>query len=44
MDLLVDGAWRFLSRGEGLRFHANQPHGYRNLESKAATIHDMPLF
>ena len=41
MDILVDGNWRSLSNGEGIRFNANQPHGYRNLTSKSATIHDI---
>lgn len=41
MDILVDGNWHALSNGEGMRFNANQPHGYRNLTSKTATIHDI---
>lgn len=41
MEVLVGGTWRSLSNGEGIRFNASQPHGYRNLASKAATIHDM---
>lgn len=41
MEVLVGGTWRSLSNGEGIRFNANQPHGYRNLTSKAATIHDI---
>lgn len=41
MDILVDGVWRALSNGEGIRFNANQPHGYRNLTSKAITFHDI---
>lgn len=41
MELLVDGAWRVLSNGEGIRFNANQPHGYRNLAPKTARFHDM---
>lgn len=41
IDILVDGTWRPLSKGEGIRFNANQSHGYRNLNSEAATIHDI---
>ena len=41
MDVLVDGTWRTLSNGEGLRFNANQPHGYRNFGAKIAIIHDI---
>lgn len=41
MDVLVDGEWKKLSNGEGMRFNANQPHGYRNLMSKVAVFHDI---
>jgi XRE family transcriptional regulator, regulator of sulfur utilization len=41
MEVLVNGAWQSLNKGEGLRFDANQPHGYRNLSSGIATIHDI---
>ena len=41
MEVFVDNVWRALSKGEGLRFNANQSHGYRNLRSEPATIHDM---
>lgn len=41
IEVLVNGAWQKLSSGEGLRFHANQPHGYRNLKEEAATFHDI---
>lgn len=29
LDVLSDGAWKRLEVGEGLRFAADQPHGYR---------------
>jgi len=41
MEVLVNGAWQSLNQGEGLRFDANQPHGYRNLTSEIATIHNI---
>lgn len=41
MEVLVGGVWQKLSKGEGLRFSANQPHGYRNITSKKALFHDM---
>jgi transcriptional regulator with XRE-family HTH domain len=41
MEVLVDGDWQVLKKGEGLRFHANQPRGYRNKSGKTATIHDI---
>src|SRR6185312_10691526 len=41
MEVQVNGAWQSLNKGEGLRFDANQSHGYRNLSSGIATIHDI---
>lgn len=41
MEVLVNGAWQSLNQGEGLRFDANQPHGYRNLTSEITTIHNI---
>ncbi len=41
MEMLVNGRWHSLKKGEGLRFEANQPHGYRNLDSKVAIIHNI---
>lgn len=41
IEVLVGGAWQKLSNGEGIRFNANQPHGYRNLMTEAATFHDI---
>lgn len=41
MEVLVKGIWQSLRKGEGLRFKANQPHGYRNLRTKIASFHDI---
>ncbi len=41
MDVLLDGVWRTISKGEGLRFNANQPHGYRNKTEKNVTFHNV---
>ena len=41
MELLVNGVWQSLEKGEGLRFSANQPHGYRNITSEMASFHDV---
>lgn len=41
MEVFVDQKWQTLAPGEGLRFEANQPHGYRNLSSQTAKIHDL---
>ncbi len=41
MEVLVNGIWQSLSKGEGLRFNANQPHGYRNTTSEIICFHDV---
>ncbi len=41
MEVLVGDYWQAVSKGEGLRFNANQPHGYRNKTSKPAVFHDI---
>lgn len=41
MDVLVNDVWQSLNKGDGLRFQANQHHGYRNMTAKIARFHDM---
>ena len=41
MEVLVNGTWQLLKKGDGLRFDASQSHGYRNLSSHIATIHNI---
>lgn len=41
MEVLVNATWKTLSKGEGLRFNANQPHGYRNVAAKIARFHNI---
>jgi XRE family transcriptional regulator, regulator of sulfur utilization len=41
MEVLVNGTWQSLSKGDGLRFNANQPHGYRNTASETACFHNV---
>lgn len=41
MEILVNGSWQPLSKGEGFRFDANQPHGYRNTSKELSCIHDI---
>lgn len=41
MDVLVNGTWHTLASGEGIRFNAHHPHGYRNLMPETARFHDM---
>lgn len=41
IEVFVNNGWHPLNKGEGLRFNANQPHGYRNVTQRTACIHDM---
>jgi transcriptional regulator with XRE-family HTH domain len=41
MEVLVSNVWQPLIKNEGLRFDANQPHGYRNQTDKTACFHDI---
>lgn len=41
IEVLVDGSWHVLENGEGLKFAANQAHGYRNASTQAARFHDI---
>jgi transcriptional regulator with XRE-family HTH domain len=41
MEVLVGGTWTLLKKGDGLRFNADQPHGYRNLSKTKSIFHDI---
>lgn len=41
VEILVNDVWHALNKGEGFRFYADQPHGYRNLTKRKTCIHDM---
>lgn len=41
IEIFANDVWHSLNKGEGLRFNAHQPHGYRNLTKRVACIHDM---
>lgn len=41
MEVFINGKWQPLKKGDGLRFNANQAHGYRNTSTNLACIHDM---
>lgn len=41
MEVLSNGRWHALRKGKGIRFRADQPHGYRNNSSEVATIHNI---
>lgn len=39
MELLQNGEWQKLALGDGVRFPADQPHGYRNVTGAEATFY-----
>ncbi len=41
LEVLINGCWKPLTCGEGLRFNANQPHGYRNTSLNISRFHDI---
>jgi len=41
IEVCVGGMWHSLKQNEGLRFNADQPHGYRNVTGTKAIFHDM---
>ena len=41
MEVLHDGAWLPLHQGDALRFAADEPHGYRNLNATPAVFHNV---
>ena len=41
IEVLLEGKWQPIKSGAGLRFQANQPHGYRNLTKTMASFHNI---
>lgn len=41
IDVLINGNWQPLRKNQGLRFNANQPHGYRNTTSDVSCFHNV---
>ena len=41
MEVFLEGIWHILKKNEGLRFNANQPHGYRNTGKQKSVFHNM---
>jgi len=41
MEVLINGIWHSIKQHEGLRFNADQSHGYRNTSSTAAIFHNI---
>lgn len=41
LEIFFNGLWKPLQKGEGFRFCADQPHGYRNLSKQKSSIHDI---
>ncbi|HBT55283.1 MAG TPA: XRE family transcriptional regulator, partial [Erwinia persicina] len=41
LDVQVEGGWKSLAAGEGLRFQADRPHAYRNPGNVPVCFHDL---
>lgn len=41
MEVFANNMWHKVKENEGLRFNADQPHGYRNTSSTKAIFHDI---
>ena len=41
IEVMINNIWHPLKQQEGLRFNADQPHGYRNVKGKKAVFHNM---
>ncbi|WP_353982081.1 XRE family transcriptional regulator [Salinicola endophyticus] len=41
MELAIEGQWHRLEAGDAMRFAADRPHAYRNLDAPRARIHDL---
>lgn len=41
MEVFLNSTWKLLTKGQGLRFDACQPHGYRNFSERISTIYDI---
>ena len=41
IEVLINTTWHNLKQNEGLRFNADQPHGYRNVTSTKAIFNDL---
>jgi transcriptional regulator with XRE-family HTH domain len=41
LDVFVEGAWKSLRKGEGIRFSAHQSHGYRNRTNTIISFHNI---
>lgn len=41
MEVFAGGVWHTLKQKEGMKFNADQPHGYRNHAPEKAVFHDI---
>lgn len=41
IDVFINGHWRTLNKREGIRFNADQPHGYRNTTRVSACFNNI---
>jgi transcriptional regulator with XRE-family HTH domain len=41
LEVFIEGKWQEVSDGNGVKFRADVPHGYRNMTAKSAIFHDV---
>lgn len=41
IEVMVDGVWHLVKQGDGFKFKADVPHGYRNLSCEPSVFHDV---
>lgn len=41
IEIFTDNQWHLLSKGDALRFAADKPHGYRNLQDCSGVFHNL---
>lgn len=41
IEVFSNSTWKLLAKGQGLRFDACQPHGYRNFSEQTSTLYDI---
>lgn len=41
LEMKIDGEWRLLRAGEGVKFHGDRPHAYRNSAADEAHFHSL---
>lgn len=44
LEVLIKSTWYIVKQGEGIRFHADQPHGYKSKTSKGVEFYNIMTY